>query len=231
MRRAFATRVPARKTLGFSALARRSARSRGPSRPREPLSRGNSGRSRSERGRSRADSSGASGGRGRAAAAALAASVAERAPHLVFLEHEIALLLRTAGGSRRGAPRRRLARGRLRARGRRRRRALGETEQASVCAAGAVVKASTSRSSRGTSTGRQVKAAGMRLRHRPRQRRHATWTPSSTPNWSGMKAAGLVRGVYQFFEPGEDPTTQANIVIRRWACSAPAICRPRSTWR
>jgi lysozyme len=32
-------------------------------------------------------------------------------------------------------------------------------------------------------------------------------------NWPAMKAAGLVRGAYQFFEPGEDPTTQANIVI------------------
>jgi lysozyme len=32
-------------------------------------------------------------------------------------------------------------------------------------------------------------------------------------NWPAMKSAGLVRGAYQFFEPGEDPTTQANIVI------------------
>jgi lysozyme len=34
-------------------------------------------------------------------------------------------------------------------------------------------------------------------------------------NWSGMKAAGLVRGSYQFFEPGEDPVTQADIVIQK----------------
>jgi lysozyme len=33
-------------------------------------------------------------------------------------------------------------------------------------------------------------------------------------NWSGMKSAGLVRGAYQFFEPADDPTTQANIVIQ-----------------
>jgi lysozyme len=32
-------------------------------------------------------------------------------------------------------------------------------------------------------------------------------------NWSGMKNAGLVRGAYQFFEPGESPTAQATIVI------------------
>jgi GH25 family lysozyme M1 (1,4-beta-N-acetylmuramidase) len=32
-------------------------------------------------------------------------------------------------------------------------------------------------------------------------------------NWAGMKGAGVFRGAYQYFEPGEDPTTQANIVI------------------
>jgi lysozyme len=34
-------------------------------------------------------------------------------------------------------------------------------------------------------------------------------------NWAAMKAVGLVRGSYQYFEPGQDPTTQANIVIAR----------------
>lgn len=32
-------------------------------------------------------------------------------------------------------------------------------------------------------------------------------------NWTGIKAAGMVRGVYQFFEPGEDPVKQANILL------------------
>ena len=32
-------------------------------------------------------------------------------------------------------------------------------------------------------------------------------------NWPAMKAAGLIRGAYQYFEPGEDPTMQADIVI------------------
>ena len=34
-------------------------------------------------------------------------------------------------------------------------------------------------------------------------------------NWSGIKAAGLLRGAYQFFEPGLDATQQANIVIAK----------------
>ncbi len=32
-------------------------------------------------------------------------------------------------------------------------------------------------------------------------------------NWDGARAAGLVRGAYQFFEPAEDPIAQADIVI------------------
>ncbi len=32
-------------------------------------------------------------------------------------------------------------------------------------------------------------------------------------NWDGIKAAGLIRGVYQYFRPDGDPTVQANIVI------------------
>jgi lysozyme len=30
-------------------------------------------------------------------------------------------------------------------------------------------------------------------------------------NWPAMKAAGVVRGAYQFFRPGEDPVAQANL--------------------
>ena len=34
-------------------------------------------------------------------------------------------------------------------------------------------------------------------------------------NWSGMKAAGIIRGAYQFFEPGEDGATQANLLLSK----------------
>ncbi|HEY1960692.1 MAG TPA: GH25 family lysozyme [Polyangiaceae bacterium] len=33
------------------------------------------------------------------------------------------------------------------------------------------------------------------------------------PNWSKMKAAGVLRGAYQFFEPGDDEVAQANLMI------------------
>jgi lysozyme len=38
--------------------------------------------------------------------------------------------------------------------------------------------------------------------------------PDFAANWSGIQSAGLVRGVYQFFEPGADPTLQANLLVQ-----------------
>ena len=32
-------------------------------------------------------------------------------------------------------------------------------------------------------------------------------------NWAGIKAAGMIRGAYQFFRPGQDPVAQANRVV------------------
>ena len=32
-------------------------------------------------------------------------------------------------------------------------------------------------------------------------------------NWEGARANGLIRGAYQYFEPGDDPVAQANIVV------------------
>lgn len=37
--------------------------------------------------------------------------------------------------------------------------------------------------------------------------------PKFDENWKGMKAAGLIRGVYQFFHPGKDPVAQADLVV------------------
>src|SRR5438034_1060907 len=37
--------------------------------------------------------------------------------------------------------------------------------------------------------------------------------PQFGANWSGMKSAGVIRGVYQFFRPGQDPIAQANLLL------------------
>jgi GH25 family lysozyme M1 (1,4-beta-N-acetylmuramidase) len=39
--------------------------------------------------------------------------------------------------------------------------------------------------------------------------------PTFTTNWAAMKAAGVIRGAYQFFEPGGDPIVQADILIQK----------------
>lgn len=41
-----------------------------------------------------------------------------------------------------------------------------------------------------------------------------TWTdPQFAANWPAMKAAGLLRGAYHFFEPADDPTEQAEFFL------------------
>jgi lysozyme len=34
-------------------------------------------------------------------------------------------------------------------------------------------------------------------------------------NWAGIKAAGMVRGAYQYFEAGDDPTTEADVLLAK----------------
>ena len=45
-------------------------------------------------------------------------------------------------------------------------------------------------------------------------------------NWSGIKAAGLVRGVYQYFEPGQDAVAQANLLLQRIGTLGPGDLPP-----
>lgn len=41
-----------------------------------------------------------------------------------------------------------------------------------------------------------------------------TWTdPQFAANWPAMKAAGLLRGAYHFFEPADDPAQQAQFFL------------------
>ncbi len=45
-------------------------------------------------------------------------------------------------------------------------------------------------------------------------------------NWSGAKAAGIVRGAYQFFRPGQDPTAQAKLLLSRMGTLGPTDLPP-----
>ena len=52
--------------------------------------------------------------------------------------------------------------------------------------------------------------------------------PQFSNNWNGARAAGLYRGVYQFFRPQQDPIAQADIVVaavgRLGPGDLPAVC-------
>src|ERR1022692_210486 len=39
--------------------------------------------------------------------------------------------------------------------------------------------------------------------------------PTFAANWANMKSAGVLRGAYQFFEPSEDETAQANLMVSK----------------
>jgi lysozyme len=89
---------------------------------------------------------------------------------------------------------------------------LGQAEEASVCAAGTTVKGVDVSIYQGTVNWTSVHNSGRDFAIA----RISDGTYLDTKfaaNWSGIKAAGMIRGAYQFFEPGDDPTTQANIVI------------------
>jgi lysozyme len=81
-----------------------------------------------------------------------------------------------------------------------------------VCAAGAVVQGVDVSDYQGTVDWPTVKSSGIDFAIARISDGSYLDTEFST-NWSGMKSAGLVRGAYQYFEPGEDPSTQASIVV------------------
>lgn len=90
---------------------------------------------------------------------------------------------------------------------------LGQSSDAvTVCAGGTVVQGVDVSVYQSTVNWTSVKAAGIDFAIARISDGSALDTQFAT-NWSGMKSAGLVRGAYQYFEPGQDPTTQANIVI------------------
>jgi lysozyme len=90
---------------------------------------------------------------------------------------------------------------------------VGHTSEAvTKCAAGSVVKGVDVSVYQGTIDWPTTKANGIDFAIARISDGSALDTQFSN-NWAGMKSAGVVRGAYQFFEPGEDPMTQAGIVI------------------
>jgi lysozyme len=91
---------------------------------------------------------------------------------------------------------------------------LGEAEEA-ICPAGAVVYGVDVSVYQGSINWGAVKAAGKDFAICRISDGTGTNDTTFAANWAGIKNAGMVRGAYQFFEPGEDPTAQANLVISK----------------
>jgi lysozyme len=65
----------------------------------------------------------------------------------------------------------------------------------------------------GTVNWPQVRAAGVQFAF-AKATEGVTWTdPEFAANWAGMKAAGILRGAYHFFEPNDDAGQQAQLFL------------------
>lgn len=92
---------------------------------------------------------------------------------------------------------------------------LGEAEEASVCAAGAVTKGVDVSVYQGSVNWGTAHGTGLGFAIARISDGTGSIDSTFAGNWAGIKSAGMIRGAYQFFEPGEDPTAQANIVIQK----------------
>lgn len=86
-------------------------------------------------------------------------------------------------------------------------------EGITVCGSGSTVEGIDVSYWQGTIDWVQVRAAGKRFAIA--RVAHATALDSTfARNWAGMRANGILRGAYLYFEPNSDPVAQADIVVR-----------------
>jgi lysozyme len=89
-----------------------------------------------------------------------------------------------------------------------------DTEQGvRICADGATVKGVDVSIYQGAVDWAKVKAAGMTFAFARISDGTRSIDSQFPRNWPGMKAAGLVRGAYQYFRASQDPVAQADIVV------------------
>ena len=76
----------------------------------------------------------------------------------------------------------------------------------------------------------QVKSAGVTLAY-VKATEGTNWTdPTFGPNWSGTKGAGVIRGAYHFFHPGEDPVAQADFFVQTMGTLQAGDLPPMIDW-
>ncbi len=95
------------------------------------------------------------------------------------------------------------------------------TEALNVCATGPVTKGLDVSYYQGTVDFARVKAAGTVFVITRVSDGVRVQDAKFTENWPGIKAAGLIRGVYQFFRPAQDPIAQADLLLSKIGTLAP----------
>ena len=85
--------------------------------------------------------------------------------------------------------------------------------RARICAAGTTTKGVDVSYHNGTINWSQVKSAGYEFAFVRISDGASFHDPKFATNYAGAKAAGLVRGIYQFFRPTQDVAAQADMVI------------------
>lgn len=86
-------------------------------------------------------------------------------------------------------------------------------EALKVCAGGATVKGIDVSYYQSTIDWSKVKGAGVKFAIARVSDGTGFEDPKFAANWSGMKSIGIVRGVYQFFRPAQDPIKQADLLV------------------
>ena len=82
------------------------------------------------------------------------------------------------------------------------------------CAGGQTLKGVDVSHYDGTISWTKAKAAGISFAFAKATESDNYVDPTFATNWAGMKAAGVVRGAYHFFDPSVSATTQANYVLK-----------------
>ena len=97
---------------------------------------------------------------------------------------------------------------------------------ARVCASGATTAGVDVSYFNGTIDWNQVKAAGYAFAFIRISDGTGFHDPQFAANWSGAQAAGVMRGIYQFFRPNQDVDAQADLVINAVGTPEPGDLPP-----
>lgn len=90
---------------------------------------------------------------------------------------------------------------------------LGEALTGPVCPAGTILEGIDVSHYQGTPNWALVAAAGKRFVYTKASQGTGV-DPTFAANWAGIKAAGMRRGAYHWFNPATDPVAQADTIIR-----------------